>query len=139
MDSSSKPPKPGPDPDPPAQPPDVDPEATIRTPDGDVTIRTPGPVPAGDATFRLPSRPAAEPAGDAIVRAPNQQSSVLDADATVRMSSQPAARTASPVKTAPIQSSRLARAVKPAFAAASVALVVAAIGYVFLLNSRVTL
>ena len=155
MDSSSQPPKPGPDPDPPAQPPGPAGDATIRTPDGDVTIRTPGPVPAGDATFRLPtqpppgptgdttirqpSRPAAEPAGDATVRAPNQQPNVPDADATVRLPSQPAARTAPPVKAAPTQPSGWIRAARPALAAASVACVVAAIGYVFLLNSRVTL
>ena len=121
MDSSPKPA--APDPDLPAQPPGADGDATIRTPDGDVTIRTPGPVPAGNAA----------------VRAPNQRPTVPDADATVRLPSQAPARTASPMKAAPIQSSRWAKAIKPAVAAASVALVVAAVAYVFLLNSRVTL
>jgi len=116
----------------------ADADATLRTPDSDVTIRTPGPpivVPAGDVTVRLPNQPP----GDVTIRLPNQPAGAPDADATVRMPSRPAARTAPPAKAVPTQSPWWAWAATPAFAAASISLVLGVGAYAFFLNSKVTL
>lgn len=103
-----------------------DPDATFRTPDVGVTIRT-------------PDQPAVVPTDDVTVRLPNQPAAAPNLDARIRTPSQPAARTAPPVKAAPAQSSWWAGAATPAFAAASVTLVLGIGIYAFSLKSKITI